>query len=677
MQTKNLTPFSKILIANRGEIALRIHRTARAIGLKTVSVYSDADANSLHRYATDESVHIGASLPAQSYLNIAAIIAAAQKTGAQAIHPGYGFLAENEVFAQQCKEAGLVFIGPSAQSIAAMGDKANAKALMLAAGVPCIPGFSSAKAQEQTTDFLSLKASIIGYPLMIKACAGGGGRGMRLVREKQEFAELLRSAKSEALNSFGDDTVLLEKAIANARHIEIQVVADRYGHAIHLGERDCSVQRRHQKIIEESPSPAVSADLREIMGAIAVNAVKAIGYEGVGTLEFLLDDQGQFYFMEMNTRLQVEHPVTEAITGLDLVALQLSIAAGEPLALQQTEVTFNGHAIEVRLCAEDTNDNFTPVSGKILHWELPHTLRVEHAIEAGTEISPFYDSMIAKVIAHGANREQAIAKLQDGLTDICLFGLASNKAFISRCLQNDDFASGKATTGFIGAQLQNLTSGGIDTKALACAAALVSTPSSLNPHHDRLHHKFPRSIKFNERSQAPSKDFTLSCVLKDVITGTSVSTYTVSTEGQTLDLSLDHTRPQECRASFDQENERLRYFKNGNELWLDWQQNTYCLEDKSFVSINTQTQNSLVCTAATPGRVIAVHVQAGQKVEIGQALVTIEAMKMERIHYSTTAGEVAQIHIQLLEQVKARQTLVTLASLAPLKDGSGEVVHNT
>jgi geranyl-CoA carboxylase alpha subunit len=652
MQTKTLTPFSKILIANRGEIALRINRTAQRMGFKTVSVYSDADTNSLHRHAADESVHIGPSLPAQSYLNSAAVIAAAKKSGAQAIHPGYGFLAENELFAQQCTEAGIVFIGPSAQSIASMGDKANAKSVMLAAGVPCIPGYSSTDLQGQTVDALMQQADNIGYPIMIKACAGGGGRGMRLVETRHAFEDSLRSAKSEALNSFGDDAVLLEKAIHNARHIEIQVVADRYGHAIHLGERDCSVQRRHQKIIEESPSPAVSSELREKMGAIAVNAVKSIGYEGVGTLEFLLDEQGQFYFMEMNTRLQVEHPVTEVITGLDLVALQLSISTGEPLSLKQSDVSFNGHAIEVRLCAEDTNDQFTPVSGKILHWKLPTTLRVEHAIEVGTEITPFYDSMIAKAIAHGSNRERAIAQLQTGLAEMCVFGITTNKAFISRCLGNNEFAVGNATTEFIALQQQNLQANEIDSKALACAAALVSAASS--PH--RLDHKFPRSIKFNERGQGSGKDITLNCVR----TTAAPSSFKVSIDSFTLELSLDEIRTRDCKAQFGLDVTPVRFYKNGTELWLDWGLNTYCLDDKSFVPLNTVSQSSLVCTAATPGRVIAIHIGPGQKIQVGQALVTIEAMKMERIHHASASGVVTQIHVQLHEQVKARQTLVTL-----------------
>ena len=351
------TPFSKILIANRGEIALRVMRSARALGYRTVAVYSTADAQARHTLEADQAVCIGEPLPRQSYLNIPAIIAAARLSGADAVHPGYGFLAENPAFAAACAEDGLVFIGPSSASILAMGDKAGAKALMRAAGVPCIPGYQG---DDQSAGRLAAEAALIGWPVMIKATAGGGGRGMRRVDRAEDFAEALVSAQSEALSAFSDAAVILERALIAPRHIEIQVFADRHGNALHLGERDCSVQRRHQKLIEEAPSPAVSPDLRERMGAVAVQAVRAIGYEGAGTLEFLLDAQGDFFFMEMNTRLQVEHPVTEAITGLDLVDWQLRIAAGEPLPLRQDQLRFDGHAIELRLCAEDALLGFMP-----------------------------------------------------------------------------------------------------------------------------------------------------------------------------------------------------------------------------------------------------------------------------------------------------------------------------
>ena len=427
---KRPTPFKKILIANRGEIALRVMRSARALGYRTVAVYSTADAHARHVREADQAVCIGEPLPAQSYLCIPAIIEAAKMTGADAVHPGYGFLAENAAFAQACREAGLVFIGPSPEAITAMGNKAGAKELMIAAGVPCIPGYQG---DDQSEARLTQEAALVGFPVMIKATAGGGGRGMRLVPSSAQFAELLRSAQSEAQNSFGDPHVILERAIIEPRHIEIQIFADRQGNAIHLGERDCSVQRRHQKVVEESPSPAVDAALRERMGATAVAAVKAIAYEGAGTLEFLLDREGNYYFMEMNTRLQVEHPVTEAITGLDLVELQLRVAAGEDLPLTQADVKFHGHAIEVRLCAEDTDQGFMPRSGTVALWQAASHLRVEHALESGTEIPPYYDSMIAKIIAHGRTRDEARRKLIRGLEDTVLLGVTTNQIGRASC----------------------------------------------------------------------------------------------------------------------------------------------------------------------------------------------------------------------------------------------------
>ncbi|MGY3272879.1 acetyl-CoA carboxylase biotin carboxylase subunit [Bradyrhizobium sp. S3.7.6] len=394
-------PFFRVLVANRGEIALRVMRSARQLGLGVVAVYSDADRDALHVRQADQAVRIGEALPAQSYLNIPAIIAAAKVSGADAVHPGYGFLAENEDFAQACKEAGLVFIGPSPLAIEAMGNKAGAKEIMKKAGVPCVPGYQGA---DQSDEVMLTEARKIGFPVMIKAVAGGGGRGMRLVTDAASFPDALRSARSEANAAFGDPTVILERAIQNPRHIEIQVFGDSHGNAIHLGERDCSVQRRHQKLIEEAPSPAVTPELRAKMGEVAVAAVKALRYEGAGTLEFLLDASGEFYFMEMNTRLQVEHPVTEAITGLDLVELQLRVARGEPLPVKQQDVRFSGHAIEVRLCSEDAAQDFMPQSGRMARWQVPDSIRVEHALRSGAGIPPFYDSMIAKVISHGATR---------------------------------------------------------------------------------------------------------------------------------------------------------------------------------------------------------------------------------------------------------------------------------
>src|SRR6267143_451148 len=471
------TPFRKILIANRGEIALRIMRTARRLGYGVVAVYSDADCDALHVREADSAVRSGEALPAQSYLRIDAIIAAAKATGASAVHPGYGFLAENEDFAQACRDVGLVFIGPSPEAIRAMGNKAGAKDIMQKAGVPCVPGYQGA---DQSDAVMLAEARKIGFPLMIKAVAGGGGRGMRLVADAAAFSDALHSARSEAQSAFGDAAVILERAIADPRHIEIQVFGDAFGNAIHLGERDCSVQRRHQKLIEEAPSPKVTPELRARMGAVAVAAVKSIGYEGAGTLEFLLDPGGEFYFMEMNTRLQVEHPVTEAITGLDLVELQLRIAAGEPLGLKQADVKFSGHAIEVRLCSEDAGHDFMPQSGKMALWQMPDGIRVEHALQSGSEIPPFYDSMIAKIISHGATRDEARGKLIVGLEQLAAFGVTTNQGFLISCLRHPAFARGEATTAFIGRHRAELLAPRADEGADAAFAALVLYATS--PH---------------------------------------------------------------------------------------------------------------------------------------------------------------------------------------------------
>ncbi len=420
--------FRSLLVANRGEIALRVMRTAKRMGLRTIAVYSDADRDAPHVRAADTAVHIGGSSPRESYLNISSVL----KAEGEAVHPGYGFLSENPEFADAVLKAGRVWIGPPPTAIKAMGDKANAKAIAAKAGVPILPTY------DKNPEF----------PLMIKALAGGGGRGMRLVRSPEEFAAAMKSAQSEAEHSFGDSRVLLEKALLAPRHVEVQIFADDHGNCIHLGERDCSVQRRHQKLIEESPSPAVDTKLREAMGQAAIKAARAVGYVGAGTVEFLLED-GKFWFMEMNTRLQVEHPVTEAITGLDLVEWQLRVASGEPLPAKQEEIRFSGHAIEVRLCAEDPERDFLPQAGTLTRWQPSGAVRVDHALESGMEIPPFYDSMIAKLIAHAPTRDGARAKLAAALDETVALGVPTNKAFLAAVLRDKAFADGRATTDFL------------------------------------------------------------------------------------------------------------------------------------------------------------------------------------------------------------------------------------
>ena len=438
-----------ILVANRGEIAVRVMRTAKSLGYRTVAVYSDADAAAPHVRVADQAIHIGASPVGESYLVAEKILEAAKKSGADAIHPGYGFLSENAGFAEAVAKAGLVFIGPPAAAIDAMGDKAEAKRRMIAAGVPCVPGYQG---EDQSEENYLKAAKEIGFPVMVKAAAGGGGRGMRLVNDLKELPNALTMARSEAERAFGSGDLILEKAIVQPRHVEIQVFADAHGTVVHMGERDCSVQRRHQKVVEEAPCPVMTPELRARMGAAAVEAARSIDYRGAGTVEFLLDAEGGFYFLEMNTRLQVEHPVTELVTGLDLVALQIKVAEGRPLGLTQEDIHLEGHAIEVRLYAEDTAQDFLPQTGPVDLWRPAEGdgIRIDSGIETGLAVSPFYDPMIAKVMAYGPNRDSARRRLIEALRRTTLFGLTQNKRFLIEVLRNERFAAGEATTAFIG-----------------------------------------------------------------------------------------------------------------------------------------------------------------------------------------------------------------------------------
>ena len=650
-----MTPFHKILIANRGEIALRVMRSAREAGYRTVAVYSTADAGARHVQEADQAVCIGGALPAQSYLHIPAIIEAARATGADAVHPGYGFLAENEDFARASRDAGLVFIGPSPEAIVAMGNKAGAKRLMIEAGVPCVPGYQG---EEQGEARLAREAERIGYPVMIKAVAGGGGRGMRLVAAREQFAEALRSAQSEAKNAFGDDTVILERAIVEPRHIEIQVFADRHGNAIHLGERDCSVQRRHQKVIEEAPSPAISPELRARMGAAAVAAVKAIAYEGAGTLEFLLDRDGNYYFMEMNTRLQVEHPVTEAITGLDLVALQLRVAAGEPLGIRQDDIRFQGHAIEVRLCAEDADQGFMPQSGTMALWQPTPRLRAEHALRSGSEIPPYYDSMIAKIISHGASRDEARRKLIVGLQDTVALGVTTNQVFLTRCLQHPVFAQGGATTAFIAHhQAQLLHKDESDAQRAAALAAVLLLETSAGARQRgagrRLSHSLPIRLRYEIDG------------LQQAATLADLGThrFQVAIGEQRHEFEIVELGLHKVRFICDGVMDSAAYLREGPRLSFSWGGLPHQVLDTTRAASAKQegTEGSDgKLRASMNGRVVAVLVQIGQRVEAGQPMVTLEAMKMEHIHAAPLAGTVKALHVATGDQVPARRIVAEI-----------------
>jgi geranyl-CoA carboxylase alpha subunit len=650
------TPFFKILIANRGEIALRIMRTARRLGYDVVAVYSDADRDALHVREADSAVRLGGVLPAQSYLNIDAIIAAAKASGASAVHPGYGFLAENEDFARSCRDADLVFIGPSPEAIKAMGNKAGAKEIMRRAGVPIVPGYQGA---DQIDEVMLAEAGKIGFPIMIKAVAGGGGRGMRLVSDLASFPDALRGARSEAKTTFGDPAVILERAIQNPRHIEIQVFGDRYGNAIHLGERDCSVQRRHQKLIEEAPSPAVTHELRAKMGEVAVVAVQALGYEGAGTLEFLVDQRGEFYFMEMNTRLQVEHPVTEAITGLDLVELQLRVARGEPLPLRQQDVTFAGHAIEARLCSEDAAHDFLPQSGCMARWQAPGDIRVEHALQSGAEIPPFYDSMIAKIISHGLTRDEARAKLICALEQTVAFGVTTNQAFLTSCLRHPVFAQGGATTAFISQYRDELVRRDVASDA-ALAAVL-------------LHLSHPEARPWRSgRSLAATFAVPMRIEIDRVLHELEISRerggdFLVSREGYEQRFVIEEFTADIIRVRAGSLTQRVTYYRDGN--WLHFQHRglTLVVRDLTHAApeaVATSGGDGKVI-AVMNGRVVAVMVKLGERVTAGQPVMILEAMKMEHVHATSIAGAVAAVDVTEGQQVSAGQILVQIENVNP------------
>jgi len=658
------TPFSKILIANRSEIAVRIARTARAMGYRTVAVFSDADVRAVHTTVTDEAVHIGGAASSESYLNIARIVAAARRVGADAIHPGYGFLSENAAFASACRDAGIVFIGPSPEAIAAMGDKGTAKRLMLEAGVPCIPGYNGA---DQDDAHLLEQAKVVGFPVMIKAAAGGGGRGIRRVDSAGEFAAALRSARSEAQGAFGDSRVILEKAVVSPRHVEVQVFADRHGNVIHLGERDCSVQRRHQKVIEEAPSPAVNAALRDTMGAAAVKATAAIGYEGAGTIEYLLDAQGRFYFMEMNTRLQVEHPVTEAITGLDLVELQLRVAAGEPLPIRQQDVTFAGHAIEVRLCSENPEENFAPQSGRVWLWEPSPGVRVEHALVSGSEVPPHYDSMIAKIIASGRTRDDARRRLIMAVEDFVAFGPRTNQAFLARCLRHPVFAAGSATTDFIDGETDRLlgTDAGHAHRVRALGALLLQLTAQPAPAE-------PRSGILPRLSVTTRFELDGNLVSADV-EGSFADLCRVALEGGTSEISVLGVEGHHACMVCDGHRENITFVQADDEVLFLHAGRVHRLRDQRLAPLaRASAGKDGRIRASMTGRVVALHAAVGAHLAAGQPVLTIEAMKIEHTQTAPIAGVLTHLHTELNQQVTAHRILAQITPEPPAESpGAG------
>ncbi len=627
--------FRKLLIANRGEIACRIIRTARRMGIATVAVYSDADANALHVALADEAWCIGPAAPRESYLRIDGLIDVARRCGAQAVHPGYGFLAENADFAEACAAAGLAFVGPPASAIRAMGGKSQAKALMQQAGVPLVPGYHGA-AQDLPT--LQAAAAEIGYPVLIKASAGGGGKGMRIVESDAVFPAGLAAAQREARSSFGDDRVLVERYLTRPRHIEIQVFADSHGNTVHLFERDCSIQRRHQKIIEEAPAPGMRPEMRAAMGQAAIAAAQAVGYVGAGTVEFIVEGDS-FAFMEMNTRLQVEHPVTEMITGLDLVEWQLRVAAGEPLPLQQADLTINGHALEIRLCAEDPARDFLPSVGLIRHLRLPDSARVDAGVRAGDRISPDYDPMIAKIIVHGADRAAALRQMSAALAQTEVVGVQTNLALLRAILGHADFAAADFDTGFIGRHPDVLALHHALPQAAIAAATLTvlaqRAAANLVPTDPTSpwggHTAWRMNLQGGQTVHLRHADRPLAIRAEATGTGWSLSwdgaTHHAALHDGRLTLN-DTTRPVTLAD--------LTVLLDGAAIAFD--------EIDPLLPPHAEAAGGGKVIAPIPGRLASVLVAPGDSVTAGQVLVVMEAMKMEISLTASRDGTVASVH---------------------------------
>lgn len=680
----SLTPINtrlikKLLIANRGEIACRVIKTAHAMGIKTVAVFSDADQDAPHVALADQAINIGPAPVSESYLVIDKILEAAKISKADAIHPGYGFLSENADFAIACEDAGIIFVGPSASAIELMGSKRQSKLAMLDSGVPCIPGYQGA---DQSDEALISAALDIGLPIMLKASAGGGGRGMRLVDNANQLDAAIRSARSEALNAFGNDELIIEKAVIAPRHIEIQVFADQQGNTLHLGERDCSIQRRHQKVVEEAPSPAVSDALRKQMGEAAVNAAKSCNYVGAGTVEFLLDRDENFYFLEMNTRLQVEHPVTELITGIDLVEWQLKVASGASLPITQDQVQLNGHAIEVRLYAEDPRHAFCPQTGELVLWQPAEFegFRVDDGVQSGQTVSPFYDPMLAKLIGYGETREQARTRLLEGLAQSHLVGLKDNRYFLSEILKTDCFREGQATTAFIEtsfAENASMSPTVPDAHTTAIAAYLLSAPSewstvSLGAKPCVLssdHFKATVNTDADEYSQPHS--WQQKVTIEHEINEDHMSDISVRVDDQALSIEMIAQQPDQdlllADILIDGETYSVTYqvYQKGRlnpekHLYLCIDGQSMMFEDISLRPVSTEeSDNSDELKASMDGLIIDTFAQPGDHVTKGQPLIILEAMKMEHSLVAPKDGTISELLVETGQQVKARQLLVS------------------
>ncbi|MBC3813180.1 acetyl-CoA carboxylase biotin carboxylase subunit [Undibacterium aquatile] len=665
--------FTKILIANRGEIACRVAATARRMGIKTVAVYSEADANAKHVAVCDEAVLIGPAAAKESYLCADKIIAVALATGAQAIHPGYGFLSENSEFAEACANNGIAFIGPPASAIQAMGSKSAAKSLMEKANVPLVPGYHG---DNQDADFLQNEADRIGYPVLLKASAGGGGKGMRVIEHSKDFKEALASCKREAINSFGDDKVLAEKYLQRPRHIEIQVFADTHGNCVYLFERDCSVQRRHQKVLEEAPAPGMTPERRAAMGEAAVAAAKAVGYVGAGTVEFIANQDGSFYFMEMNTRLQVEHPVTEMITGTDLVEWQLRVAAGEALPLQQEQLQIHGHAIEARVYAENPEKGFLPSIGTLRHartpaavnFELggsaePAAFRIDSGVREGDTISPFYDPMIAKMIVWGKDRTEALARMAQALSQYQIVGLSSNIAFLSRLIHSDAFANADLDTGLIARNEAQLFPpahpASVDVVALAVVSLLLSEKSGgsdpwQSSHGWRMNSLMQRALQFAEEHHQHSVQITYLAdgwkLRKD---GGAVEIKLASASGSGGNDLVLKIADRTVSGTVVRDGEHFHVFSQGVHTDLHY-------SDALAHAGESEAEGGRL-TAPMPGKIVAVLVAKAQEVKKGDALLIMEAMKMEHTISAPHDGVIDDVLYAIGDQVTEGAQLLAFA----------------
>jgi 3-methylcrotonyl-CoA carboxylase alpha subunit len=647
--------FASVLIANRGEIACRIIRTARRLGLRCVAVYSDADADALHVRLADEAYRLGPAPAAGSYLAIDRVIDAARSSGAECIHPGYGFLAENATFAQACGDAGVSFVGPPPDAIRAMGQKDRAKALMLQTGVPVVPGYHG---ERQEPGFLKQKAYEIGYPVLIKAVAGGGGKGMRRVDRHADFDDALNACRREAQSAFSDGRVLIEKYIAGPRHVEFQIFADSHGHVIHLGERDCSLQRRHQKVIEEAPAPGMTADLRAVMGEAAIAAARVVGYEGAGTVEFIADGQGGvlkadgFWFMEMNTRLQVEHPVTESITGLDLVEWQFRVTAGETLPLAQHQVSFGGHAAEARLCAEDPERDFLPSTGPLVALQFPQLpgLRIDSGVTAGDRVTPYYDPMLAKLIAHGTTRAEALDILADALDATVVAGPRSNAAFLAALARAGGFRRGNFDTGFIDANLDRLgASVGFDR-----AAAAFGARELLGRESARI------ALAVAHEPELPASPWDAGDAFQ--LSGTRRLSLPLIADGETVVAQVDYGAGGP-RVVVDGEAPAADAvaIPSGDAIYVlrRGRQTRVSLRDVVLDEAGDAGDGGLVC-APMHGKVLTVLVEEGATVSRGQRLAIVEAMKMEHTLTAPIDGVVADIAVAADMQVAEGARIMTI-----------------